>query len=113
MAVYQLFGLDSGWHHLTNVLFHMLASALLLAALHRMTRALWPSAFVAFRCSRCIRCTWSRGGLGQRRRKDVLCAFFWCLTMRCYARYVERPIGGRRYGLVVLAFVGGAGCRSR
>ncbi|MEI9972327.1 MAG: hypothetical protein WDO73_09910 [Ignavibacteriota bacterium] len=48
MAAYQLFGMESGWHHLINVLFHALASVLLLAAWRRMTGALWPSAFVAF-----------------------------------------------------------------
>jgi len=36
-------------------------------------------------------------------RKDVLSAFFWFLTLWCYARYVERP-GVRRYLTVVLAF---------
>src|SRR5439155_11757548 len=44
----QLFGLASGWHHLTNVFFHALATLLLFAFLHRATRARWPSAFVAF-----------------------------------------------------------------
>jgi hypothetical protein len=38
--------LDSaGWRHLTNVLFHTLATLLLFAFLHRATGAPWPSAF--------------------------------------------------------------------
>jgi protein O-mannosyl-transferase len=36
----------------------------------------------------------------------VLCAFFWCLTLWCYARYVERP-SKWAYAWVVLAFCGG------
>src|SRR5271157_6440189 len=44
----QLFGLDSGWHHLTNVLIHGFAALLLFAFLRRATGARWPSALVAF-----------------------------------------------------------------
>jgi hypothetical protein len=44
----QLYGLNPGWHHLTNVLFHTLATLLLFAFLSRATGARWPSAFVAF-----------------------------------------------------------------
>src|SRR5205807_1019344 len=44
----QLFGLDGGLHHLTNVFFHALAALLLYGFLLRATRARWPSAFAAF-----------------------------------------------------------------
>jgi len=36
-------------------------------------------------------------------RKDVFSAFFWFLTLWCYARYVERP-GAGRYLTVLLTF---------
>lgn len=104
MAAYQVFGLDSGWHHLVNVLFHTLASLLLLAALRRMTGALWPSAFVAFVFALHPLHVESVAWVAER--KDVLCALFWCLTLWCYARYVSRP-SGTRYAFVVLAFCGG------
>jgi Tfp pilus assembly protein PilF len=104
MAAYQLFGLDSGWHHLVNVLFHALASLLLLAALKRMTNALWPSALVAFLFALHPLHVESVAWVAER--KDVLCAFFWCLTLWCYARYAERP-SPVRYLLVALAFCGG------
>lgn len=104
MAGYQLFGPASGWHHLINVLFHAFASLLLLAALKRMTGALWPSAFVAFVFALHPLHVESVAWVAER--KDVLCAFFWCLTMWCYARYVERP-SAVRYGFVLLAFSGG------
>src|SRR5262249_53924694 len=43
----QLFGLDAGAHHRTNVLLHALDAALLLCALVALTGALWRSAFAA------------------------------------------------------------------
>ncbi len=42
-----LFGLDPGWHHLTNLLFHVANTLLLFLVLKQMTGALWRSAFVA------------------------------------------------------------------
>ncbi len=104
MASYQIFGLDSGWHHLIDVLFHALASVLLLAALRRMTGALWPSAFVAFVFA--LHPLHAESVAWVAERKDVLCAFFWCLTLWCYARYVSRP-SAASYTWVVLAFCGG------
>src|ERR1700720_300887 len=43
----QLFGLNPGPHHFTNVLLHTVAVLLLFAVLREMTGALWRSAFVA------------------------------------------------------------------
>jgi len=104
MAAYQIFGLDSGWHHLVNLLFHALASVLLLSALRRMTGALWPSAFVAFVFALHPLHVESVAWVAER--KDVLCAFFWCLTLWCYARYADSP-SPASYACVVLAFAGG------
>lgn len=101
MAAYQAFGLRSGWHHLANVLIHALAALVLLAALVRMTGALWQSALVAFLFALHPMHAESVAWIAER--KDVLCAFFWCLTLWCYARYVQRP-GMGRYGLVLGAF---------
>ena len=104
MAAYQFFGLRSGWHHLTNVLFHALASLLLFAALKRMTGALWRSALVAFLFALHPLHVESVAWIAER--KDVLCAFFWFLTLWCYARYAQQP-GLGRYLLVLLGFCGG------
>ena len=104
MTAYQLFGLRSGWHHLTNVLIHALGSLLLLAALQRMTGALWRSAAVAFLFALHPLHVESVAWIAER--KDVLCAFFWFLTMWCYARYAQQPSVGR-YVLVLAAFCGG------
>jgi Tfp pilus assembly protein PilF len=104
MAAYQFFGLHSGWHHLLNVLFHVLATLLLFAALKRMTGALWRSALVAFLFALHPLHVESVAWIAER--KDVLCAFFWFLTLWCYARYAQRP-GLGRYLLVLLGFCGG------
>ena len=43
----QLYGLNSGGHHLTNVLLHAATAILLFLVLRQMSGALWRSAFVA------------------------------------------------------------------
>jgi hypothetical protein len=43
----ELYGLEPGRHHLTNVLFHTANTLLLFIALNWMTGAMWRSAFVA------------------------------------------------------------------
>jgi tetratricopeptide (TPR) repeat protein len=97
----QLFGLHSGWHHLTNVLIHALAALALFAFLHRATGARWRSAFVAFLFALHPLHVESVAWIAER--KDVLSAFFWFLTLWAYAWYAERP-GWRRYGLALAAF---------
>ncbi|HET6217539.1 MAG TPA: hypothetical protein VFE27_11015 [Acidobacteriaceae bacterium] len=44
----QFFGLDSGWHHLHNVLLHALAAVMLCIFLQRATGTRWRSALAAF-----------------------------------------------------------------
>jgi tetratricopeptide (TPR) repeat protein len=99
----ELFGLDSGRHHLTSVVLHAISSILLYLALLRMTGSQWRSAFVAAAFAlhplRVESVAW------VAERKDVLCGLFWMLSLLAYARYVERP-GRGRYTVVVLAFAG-------
>jgi len=97
----QFFGLSPGWHHLTNVLFHTLATLLLFAFLDRATGARWPSAFVAFVFALHPLHVESVAWVAER--KDVLSAFFWFLALWAYVRYAERPRAAR-YLLVLLAF---------
>jgi len=101
MADCQMFGMKSGWHHATSVLLHTVAALLLFAALKRLTRARWPSAFVAFVFALHPLHVESVAWIAER--KDVLCAVFWFLALFCYARYVERP-GAPRYLFVLIAF---------
>lgn len=43
----QIFGLDAGMQHWTNLVLHAMSTLLLFALLKRMTAARWPGAFVA------------------------------------------------------------------
>jgi len=85
----QLFGLKPGWHHLVNVFFHILNSVLLFLIFNRMTRALWPSAFVAALFA--LHPLHVESVVWVSERKDVLSTFFWMITMGAYAFYVEKP----------------------
>jgi Flp pilus assembly protein TadD len=98
----QLFGLNPRWHHLTNLLFHIANTLLLFFVLHRMTKALWESAFVAALFALHPLHVESVAWVAER--KDVLAAFFWILTMGAYCYYVEHQ-RLKRYLLVVLFFV--------
>jgi tetratricopeptide (TPR) repeat protein len=97
----QLFGLNGGWHHLTNALLHALAALLLLAFLHRATGARWPSAFVAFVFA--LHPLHVESVAWVTERKDILSALFWFLALWAYVRYAERP-DAARYLLVLGAF---------
>jgi tetratricopeptide (TPR) repeat protein len=97
----QLFSLRPGMHHLTNLVFHLLNTALLLLVLRRMTGTLWRSGFVAALFALHPLHVESVAWVAER--KDLLSAFFWFLTMWAYARYAERP-GLNRYLPVLLFF---------
>jgi Tfp pilus assembly protein PilF len=101
MLDFQLFGLDAGWHHLTNVLIHALSSVLLLALLKRMTGRIWESAFVAFVFALHPLHVESVAWISER--KDVLFAFFWFLTTWLYLDFLEKRTL-RNYLLMLLAF---------
>ena len=75
---------------------------LLFLILHRMTKTLWPSAFVA--CLFAIHPLHVESVAWITERKDVLSTFFWMLTMGAYSYYVEHP-GFRRYFFVLLFFI--------
>jgi len=97
----ELYGMNAGAHHLTNVVFHMLNSMLLFLLLHRMTGALWRSAMVAALFAVHPLHVESVAWISER--KDVLSAFFGFLTLLTYEEYVKRP-GRLRYGAALLLF---------
>ena len=97
----QFFGLDSGWHHLHNVLLHALAAVLLCIFLQRATGTRWRSALVAPLFALHPLHVESVAWVAER--KDVLSACFWFLTLWLYVRYTERP-GTGRYLAVALGF---------
>jgi tetratricopeptide (TPR) repeat protein len=102
MLDYNLYGLNPGGHHVTSLIFHIANTLLLFLLFQRMTGKPWRSSFLAALFAvhplRVESVAWGA------ERKDVLCAFFWLLTMWTYAFYVGRP-KVRRYLVVVLCFI--------
>lgn len=98
----ELFGLDSGRHHLINLLFHLSNTGLLFLLLSRMTGAVWPGLFAAALFALHPLHVESVAWVAER--KDVLSAFFWMLTLIAYHEYVKRP-GPVRYLVTLSAFV--------
>jgi tetratricopeptide (TPR) repeat protein len=97
----QLFGLDAGGHHLTNVAIHIATTLVLFALLRRPTGAVWRSVFVAALFAVHPLHVESVAWIAER--KDVLSALFWMLTLGAYGWYAARP-GISRYVAVMLLF---------
>jgi tetratricopeptide (TPR) repeat protein len=98
----QLYGLQAGGHHLTNVLLHAAVAMLLFLVLWRMTGDCWPAAFAAavfaIHPLRVESVAW------VAERKDILCGLFFMLTLGAYRTYACRPFSGARYALVLALF---------
>jgi protein O-mannosyl-transferase len=102
MFDYQLYGLNAGGYHLTNLILHILSTLLLFWLFNRMTGAVWKSAFVAALFALHPLHVESVARISER--KDVLSAFFWMLTLCLYVYYTEKPVI-KRYLLVVSGFL--------
>lgn len=93
------FGLDSGDHHLSSVAWHIANTCLLFFLLQRCWRGgIWRSALVtilfAWHPLRVESVAW------VAERKDLVCAFFWLLSLIFYSSYSKRM--GWRYYLLTL-----------
>ena len=97
----QLFGLNPGEHHLTNVVFHVANSLLLFLWFLYFTRSLGCSFLVAVLFALHPMHVQSVAWVAER--KDVLSTFFWLLTMWAYVWYAERP-RLTRYVLILVCF---------
>jgi tetratricopeptide (TPR) repeat protein len=95
----QLFGLNAGWHHLTNLLLHVANTLLVFVLFRRLTGAFWRSALLAalfgLHPSRIESVAWIA------ERKDLLSGFWLLVTIWAYVRFATRPSQGRY--LLVLA----------
>jgi protein O-mannosyl-transferase len=84
---WSLFGANASGHHLINLLLHIGNALLLFFFLNKVTKSLWPSAFVAVLFAlhplRVESVAWAA------ERKDVLSMFFGMATLYVYALYVE------------------------
>src|SRR5215467_1068857 len=97
----QLYGLNAGGHHLTNVILHTISVLLLFLVLKQMTDALWRSAFVAALFA--IHPLHVESVAWIAERKDVLSGVFFMLTLGVYAWFTRKP-SALRYLLVALLF---------
>lgn len=83
---HALYGPNPAAFLLTNLAIHIAAALLLLLVLTKMTREIWPSAFVAFVFALHPLHVESVAWITER--KDVLAGFFWMLGFVCYAHYL-------------------------
>ena len=125
----QLFGLNAGGHHFTNVVLHTIAVVLLFLVLRQMTSsgravvppsrddagrdqrsrlqnqgALWPSAFVAALFA--IHPLHVESVAWISERKDVLSGVFFMLTLSAYVRYARQPSPARYIMMTILFALG-------
>ena len=102
MVDIQLWGMNAGKHHLTNLFLHIINTLLLFFVLRGMTGALWKSAFVAsvfaFHPINVDTVAWIA------ERKNLLSTCFWLIAMLAYFYYTKRPVL-LRYMVVVFSFI--------
>ncbi|MFL6589484.1 MAG: tetratricopeptide repeat protein [Chthoniobacterales bacterium] len=98
----QLYGLNAGGHHLTNVLLHAFNAILLFVVLRTMTGSLWRSAFTAALFAihplRIESVAW------VSERKDLLSGAFFLLTVWAYLKYARQGRSLQHYLWVIVFF---------
>ena len=99
---FQLYGLNAAGHHLTSVLLHVMNVILLFLLLSRATGSIGRSLAVALLFALHPINVESVAWVAER--KNVLCMFFFLLTLLAYGWYARRPRIDR-YLLVALMFV--------
>jgi len=97
----ELYGLNAGGHHLTNVLLHVANTILLFLVLLRTTDAPWKSGFAAALFA--VHPLHVESVAWASERKDVLSTLFWLLTIWAYVSYVRKPHFAR-YLLILFYF---------
>lgn len=100
----QLYGMNAGPHHLSNLLLHIANTLLLFGVFHRITGALGRSAFVAGLFA--VHPLHVESVAWVAERKDVLSTLFWMLTLWAYVGYVREPRLGRYLGLLLVFALG-------
>ena len=93
-----LFGLDPFGHHFSSFLLHLINTVLLFLILRKLTGAELPSAFAAavfgIHPLHVEPVAWVAG------RKDLLCAFFWMVSLWIYTNKTEK--GSLRLSLLLM-----------
>jgi tetratricopeptide (TPR) repeat protein len=100
----QLYGLNAGGHHATNIILHIIAVLLLFRVLRQMTGAVWKSAIVAALFA--VHPLHVESVAWVSERKDVLSAMFFFLMLGAYVWYA-RATSVARYLAVTGLFAAG------
>jgi len=100
----QMYGMNAGRHHLTNLLLHIANALLLFLLLYRTTGAWGRSAMVSILFAAHPLHVESVAWVAER--KDVLSTLFWMLTMHAYVTYVGKPRLGRYLAFVAVFALG-------
>ena len=98
----ELYGLQAGPHHLTNVALHMVNTLLLFFVLARLTDAPWRSGLVAALFA--IHPINVESVAWVASRKNLLSTTLWMLTTYVYVYYAKNP-GMARYLTLTLIFL--------
>ena len=105
----QLYGLNAGGHHATNIVLHAMAVLLLFGVLRQMTGTTWKSAIVAALFA--VHPLHVESVAWVSERKDVLSAVFFFLMLGMYVHYTRSP-SIMRYLLVTVLFAAGLMAKS-
>ncbi len=100
----ELYGLNPGGHHMTNLILHIANIIMLFFLLLKMTGDRFTAFFVAALFALHPLHVESVAWVAER--KDVLSTLFWFLTIYAYLFYIEAP-GIDRYVLIFLFFIMG------
>jgi hypothetical protein len=98
----EMFGLNSFAHHGVSLFLHSANTALVFLLLHRLTGAKWRSVLVALLFG--LHPLHVESVAWASELKDVLCAFFFLLTIHAYTRFADNPCV-KRYIPVVLLYI--------
>jgi protein O-mannosyl-transferase len=98
----QLFGMEPGLHHLSNLAYHLLNVVLLFYLLVIMTGCVWESALAAALFALHPINVDSVAWIAER--KNLLSTVFWFITMMAYVYYALHP-SISRYMIIVVAFL--------
>jgi len=102
MLDFQLYGMNPGQHHMTNVFFHILNTLLLFFVFRKMTDNVWQSSFVAALFALHPLHVESVAWISER--KDVLSTFFFMLTIWSYTLWAKNSLRSG-YFLALLFFI--------
>ena len=104
MADYELYGMNAGGYHLTNIFFHLLNSILLFFVLKALTGSFFRSGFAASFFA--VHPMFVESVIWISERKDVLSMFFFLLTILFYSRYLRQKTITRYIYVFLFFFLG-------